>query len=129
MSTMLLDATALLALLFDEKGADVVAAALDEGAALSAATVAEVAARLQLDGWSDRDVSVVLGDLNFEVIPVDAEIALLSGVVRQKTQKLGLCLGDRLCLATAAAHERPVLTADKTLKKIRLPNVKIKCVR
>ena len=126
---MLLDATALLALLFEEKGADVVASALDDGAAMSAATVAEVAVRLQMEGWSDRDVSVVLSDLNFEVIPVDAEIALLSGVVRQKTQKLGLCLGDRLCLATARVHERPVLTANKTWKKIRLPGVKVKCVR
>ena len=71
----------------------------------------------------------MLSDLNFEVIPVDAEIALLSGVVRQKTQKLGLSLGDRLCLATAAVHKQPVLTADKTWKKIRLPGVKINCLR
>ena len=125
----LLDASALLAMLFDEEGAGEVISALRRGAVMSAVNVAEVAARLHQDRWPAEEVAGTFNDVGVEIAPFGSDAALLSGCYRPATAKLGLSLGDRACLATAATLCLPVLTADRVWRELELPGVEVECIR
>lgn len=112
MSACLLDASALLALLQDEPGADIVARAMRSGEAIVSVNLGEACAKLCDGGLSDEEIDQVLGGLQVAVLdfgPVDARV---SGVLRRLTRARGLSLGDRACLAIAVQGSLTVLTAD-----------------
>ena len=125
----LLDASALLALVFEENGATQVRDAVRRGAAISAVNAAEVASRLGVEGWTGRDVEDFFGEFRLEVVPFDGPLALLSGLYRQPTRHLGLSLGDRACLATARRLGRTALTADRAWTQLDLDGVSVICIR
>lgn len=103
--------------------------ALSRGAAMSAVNAEEVAARLHHQGWSERDVAFSLGILGIDVLSFDAETALASGALRPATASAGLGLGDRACLATAAARGLPVLTADRAWLELEQPGIEVRAIR
>ena len=124
MIEVVLDASAVLALLNDEPGADEVLAVLG-GAGVSSANVAEVAGKLADHGLSDASIHQAL-DIGFETLLLgEAEIAVM-GQVRRATRAYGLSLGDRCCLATALTNECAALTADRDWKKVNLKGLKIR---
>ena len=127
MTRFVLDASAVIAELFEEPGADAVHDALESGAIMSAVNVAEVAAKLNADGWEDADVPLVFEGI--DIVPFDTRQALLSGRYRQATRHLGLGLGDRACLAVAHAAQAPALTADRAWGSLRIEGVKVMCIR
>lgn len=129
MARTLLDASVLLAVIFEEAGADLVRETLRGEAMMSTVNVGEVAARLHQEGWTAREVAGVVAELRMEIIPFDTETALLSGRYRRQTQPFGLGLGDRACLATAGRLGVPALTADRVWTKLDLPGVTIRCIR
>lgn len=127
---LVLDASALLALIFKEEGHDRVAAVVShEGACMSVANISEVAARLNMDGWTPTDYSSVIESFKLEMINVDWNLAMLAGQYRATTKHLGLGLGDRLCLATAALHELPALTADQAWRNLDIPGLVLEFIR
>lgn len=125
----LLDASAFLAVVFRESGANKVLDALALGARISTVNLAEVAAKLNQEHWEDAEVAYALDELGIETVPFSREIALLTGRYRNQTAHLGLGLGDRACLATARVMECPVLTADQAWLKLSLEGVDISCIR
>ncbi len=125
----LLDASALLALVFKEKGATRVWDTLRRGAAISAVNAAEVASRLGGEGWTVEEVEGFFGESALEVVPFDGPAALLSGSYRQPTRHLGLSLGDRACLATARHLGLAALTADRAWAELELDGVSVVCIR
>ena len=127
MTSYVLDASAVLAEVFDEPGADVVYRALESGAIMSAVNVAEVAAKLDADGWEGKDIPLVFEGI--DVVPFDRWHALLSGGYRRTTRQLGLGLGDRACLATALVAQQPALTADRAWMSLAIQGVEIVCIR
>ena len=129
MPRTVLDASAVLAVVLEEPGADLVAGALQSGAAMSTVNVAEVAARLHQDGWSEPEVALVFDSLGIEVLPFEPEAALLSGRLRAATRGFGLGLGDRACLATGLVEGCPVLTSDRSWRDLDIPDVDIRCIR
>lgn len=129
MGSTLLDASALLALIQNEPGAEVVRDALAGGAAMSSVNLAEAAARLHHQGWQADEVASTIGSLNIAFVPFEEETALRSGALRLQTAPLGLGLGDRACLATAASLEIPVLTADRVWLRLHPPPAEIRCIR
>lgn len=126
---MLLDASALLAVLFDEAGSGAVRQALNRGAVLSSVNAGEIVARLQQDGWTAAETSGILGEMGLDIVPFDWETALLSGLYRSPTRPFGLGLGDRACLATGRRLGLPVLTADRAWTRLNLQGVTIRCIR
>ncbi|MCR9258167.1 MAG: PIN domain-containing protein [Pseudomonadaceae bacterium] len=129
MASALLDASALLALLYEETGSDQVRSAVVAGAAMSAVNAAEVAARLHSDNWTGEEVAAVFDTLNIEVLPLDTKTALLSGQYRPGTQALGLSLGVRVCLAVAYLYKLPALTADKAWLRLNVEGVVVESIR
>ena len=128
-ATKVLDASALLALLLDEPGAEATAQALDEGEALiCAANLAEVVGRLALLGNAPANIRAALGPLGLRVLEVDEELAFHAGLMAPTTKALGLSLGDRLCLATAERIKGTVLTTDRMMMKWK-GRAKVVCVR
>lgn len=107
-----LDASAILAALNGEPGSDRVAAALD-AAVVSAVNFAEAAGGVARGGNSPERVRAVLAALSCAVIPADEDMAIDVGLMRAQTDRAGLSLGDRFCLALGRQLRAPVLTADR----------------
>lgn len=112
MSSVVLDASAVLAVLHGEPGADVVASALVGTAIISSVNLAEIVGKLADAGVPRRSMAEILDPLGIEVAPFDADLAYRAGMLRPLTRGKGLSLGDRACLALALERALPVLTAD-----------------
>ncbi len=125
---MILDASALLALLQDEPGSEQVLQALEQGA-ISAANLSEVTGKLIQAGVPKKEVFSILESLDLNVIPVDEHTALLAGSLIKETRSLGLSLGDRLCLATAIIRKEAAVTADKAWAKLKLKDLDVVIIR
>ena len=106
-----LDASALLCLLFDEPGADRVERALPE-ASISAANLAEVIAKLVDRGLDGNEVLADLRELDLNVVALDRAQAEAAGLLRSATHKARLSLGDWACLALAQQRGASMLTTD-----------------
>jgi ribonuclease VapC len=126
-SSAVLDASALLALLREEPGSDVVAATIP-GAAISAVNLAEVVGKLVDAGMSESSARDATLGLGLDVHPFDAETAFVVGGLRGKTRDAGLSLGDRACLALAMQTSLPAITADRGWKSLKL-GVTVKIIR
>ena len=112
-----LDASAILAALNDEPGAKRVGDALPDGV-VSAVNIAEVAAGLLRSGRKPVQVRAALRLLACDVIPADEEMAIDAGLLRDVTDRAGLSLGDRFCLALARRLDFPAMTADRHWLKV-----------
>ena len=122
-----LDSSAILALLNDEAGADVVAEILPSSV-VSTVNLAEVIASLVNKGVSGADAEAALLTLDCKSEPFRREEALLAGRLRESTRQAGLSLGDRACLALALSLGLPVLTADRAWRNLPL-DVDVRLIR
>jgi ribonuclease VapC len=132
MTVLLLDASAILAHLHDEPGADIVTAALASMAEcrMTAANHAEVISRCLDRGVAEEAVEPMLTELDYRVVPVEAADGALAGRLRTPTRAQGLSLGDRLCLAMALRLGCSVLTADRPWLELAAPlGLDIRCIR
>jgi ribonuclease VapC len=131
-----LDASAFLAFMLDELGAEVVQEAITEGAVLSAVNLAESLSRLAdlRPDLADGFIRIV-GDIGSEtpprslpslgagapILPQNVTVepftlpdAILCAALRPVTRPKGLSLGDRACIALGRRLGAPVLTADRS---------------
>jgi ribonuclease VapC len=108
-----LDASAALAFLQGEKGAEVVSRYLNDSV-IGAANLAEVLTRL--DGAVERSLAeAILVGSGVRSEAVSADDARRSADIKDSAP--GLSLGDRLCLALADRRDDVVLTADQAWGK------------
>ena len=124
---MVLDASALLALMNAEPGAEVVATALVD-AVISAVNLSEVTAKLSDFGYAEHEAWTAAVDLVPTVVPFDTRLARSAARLRRPTRALGLSFGDRACLALAEQLGLPALTADQTWRRLSL-GIEVRLVR
>ena len=119
MPKVVIDASALLALLNAESGADVVAEALP-GGVISAVNLSEVVAKLCEAGMPEKAIHQALQPLGLESVPFDEEQAYQAGLLRIATKNMGVSLGDRACLSLAKMRGAVALTADRTWAELSI---------
>lgn len=127
MPEAVIDASALLALLNDEPGADVVAEALPQ-VVISAVNLSEVVAKLCDAGMPEKAIHQALQPLGIEIVPFDEEQAYQAGLLRTPTQDFGISLGDRACLSLAKKLGIDALTADRAWAELSIGTT-IKVIR
>ena len=128
-----LDASALLALLQNERGAEVVEDAIADGATISTLNLAEALSTMARKGADPAaalatmtERGVIGGAITVE--PFTLADAVEAARLRPLTEKAGLSLGDRSCLALARRLGTPALTADQPWRDIDLP-VEVRSIR
>lgn len=127
MARIVLDSSAVVAMLLDEPGASMVSERVSS-ALISAVNMAEVISKLSDEQFSQDQTGIILNDLKLEVIPFDSNQAMTCGLLRTKTRHRGLSLGDRACLALAIQENATVLTADRIWAELDI-GIKIELIR
>lgn len=128
MRPYLLDASAILAFMSNEAGADRVRAVIQTGqAGVTTVNLSEVAAKLVSRGLPSVDAEYQCRALGLDIIDVDDMIAFAAAALIPFTQPLGLSLGDRICLATSARDASVAMTADKAWTGVL--GVKVEVIR
>ena len=129
MNKSVVDASALLAYLFEEPGAELVAELLDAGSALvSSVNYAETVSKLIDRKMPEDVVKITMENLGLEVVSYDEQQALLTGLFRKSCLSYGLSLGDRACFALASIGDFPVMTADRIWQEVPL-GVEVSLIR
>ena len=119
MNNVVVDASAILAVIFAEKGADVVIPRLS-GALLSCVNLAEVTTRVIDSGRSLEDTLYDIARLPLRIVDFDAGQAHITASLRPATKPLGLSLGDRACLALGLSRQAAILTGDRDWRKLKI---------
>lgn len=117
MSEIVLDASALLAILLSEPGNDEAADHL-EGACMSSVNLAEVISKLASRNIARNVIEELIDSLGIRIEPMDRDRAVATGMLTPKTKSAGLSLGDRACVSLAEEFGIPALTADRAWQKI-----------
>jgi len=120
-----LDASAFLAYLRDETGAEIVENALIDGCYISIINWVEVLSKVVDLGESPDEIIKRLRDEgllenSLKIIACNEEDAITIAKFRPVTKSAGLSLGDRACLALGKRLNLPVLTADKVWSSLSL---------
>ena len=124
---VVLDASALLALLHEEPGSEPVEASLGS-AVMSSVNWAEVSGLLQARGLSAAPLRETVEALGITLRPFNSDDADATGALYASTRDAGLSLGDRACLALARTLGAPALTADQPGWTSSV-GVDVRCVR
>lgn len=125
---IVLDASALLALIQNEAGADVVRPLLKK-AIMSAINVAEVLTALLKVDIFPEDAAIAVSDIIHKIVPFDLEQARHTSELYPYVKHKGLSLGDRACIGLGQKLQLPVYTADKIWAELKLENVEICLIR
>lgn len=127
--SVVLDASAIIAMLKGERGAAKVAAEIG-GARVSSVNYAEVIRYFDHAGMPEREVNAMLDPLPLTIVAADKALAQIAGRLRAATAAAGLSLGDRFCLALALRDGLPAWTSDQNWRKIAdAVEVKIVAIR
>ena len=120
MNRVVLDASALLAVLNQEPGAETLTPEILSGAVISTVNLAEVHGKLVDRGLSAKDAWEAAVSPIREALPFTVGHARLAGDLAAQTRPLGLSLGDRACLALGVDLQVPIYTADRSWKKVKV---------
>jgi ribonuclease VapC len=127
-NSAVLDASAILAVIYGEHGAEKLTPELLANSLVSSVNLAEVHSKLVARGWDVEqawdDSTSVVG----QILPFTMEQAKTAGNLFLTTRSLGLSLGDRACLALALEHNALVYTAERSWKNLKL-DLRINLIR
>ncbi len=118
MSDVVLDASAILAIMHAEPGADKVRPYLP-GAYLSAVNAAEVTAKLVDGGANPSEAGDRLLRLGPRLMAFDESDVVPGAQLRAESRAAGLSLADRACLTLARRLGVPAVTADRKWATIK----------
>jgi ribonuclease VapC len=120
MNRVVLDASAILAVIGGDPGAEKLTPDLLARAVGSAVNLSEVQAKLVSRGWPFEQAWEDATSPVRQVLAFDEAQARVAGDLATQTRYLGLSLGDHACLALGIALKVPVYTAEKAWKKLNV---------
>ncbi|MBI5941094.1 MAG: type II toxin-antitoxin system VapC family toxin [Caulobacterales bacterium] len=109
---IVLDASAVLAVVYNEPGTEKIAPRLPQGL-MSVVNLAETLSKIAMNGGDPAFAAAQLRSAGIEFAPVTEVQTIDAAALRPLTAHLGLSLGDRLCLALARERRLPVLTTER----------------
>ena len=115
--TAVLDASALLALVLDERGGARVLQYVGS-AAMSTVNYAEVLAKLGDGGLPYGIGENLVESLQIQIVPFTEMHAVRTAGLRRTTSHRGLSFGDRACLALAGLTAATAVTADRAWRDL-----------
>ncbi|MCH9010624.1 MAG: type II toxin-antitoxin system VapC family toxin [Chloroflexi bacterium] len=127
MNRYVLDASALLALIQNEPGANVVEDVISSGW-ISTVNLSEVITKLTDDGIAEDDIREVIEGLQVNSVPFSLDQAYVAGLMRADTRMLGLSFGDRACLSLAKQLDTAAVTTDRIWTQLSI-GVEIQLIR
>lgn len=128
MSKVILDASALIALIQEEKGGEVIKPLLKDSV-MSTINIAEVLTSLQRVGIFPDDAIVIMQSIVGTVIPFDVTHAQKAAMLYPLVKHRGLSLADRACISLGISMHLPIYTADKIWAELNLENADIRLIR
>ncbi len=126
-STVVLDASAVLAFLQKEGGASVVTAAINDSV-ISTVNWSEVIKKLLTCDVDVGNMAEKMQSLGLRMLPFELIDSELAGAIYMITKESGLSLADRACLAVATKLDAPVYTTDREWLNVDL-DLDIKLIR
>jgi PIN domain nuclease of toxin-antitoxin system len=128
MNKVILDSSALLALINNEEGSSVVEELLGS-IIMSSINISEVASILLDSEMDTEQVSKAIEPFIDSIIDFDFEYSILCASLKKSTKHLGLSLGDRACISLGIKLIFPIYTADKLWAELKLENADIRLIR
>ena len=125
---IVLDASAILALLQREKGSEILCPLLTTAIA-STVNITEVLSILTRNKINSDEAISLLSEMIPKILTFDMQHAKIASDLYLTTQNKGLSLGDRACIALGIYLSIPIYTADKIWAELNLPNVEIILIR
>jgi ribonuclease VapC len=127
-TSIVLDASALLAVVNEEPGADMVRSSLFN-ALISSVNYSEVLKKAIENEVAIPPFLSLIQAACVEIVPFDAALAGASAALYPHTKPFGLSFADRACLALGIARGATVLTADSKWKQVSISSLKVKLIR
>ncbi|HJD62033.1 MAG TPA: type II toxin-antitoxin system VapC family toxin [Rickettsia endosymbiont of Degeeriella rufa] len=129
MNNVVLDASALLALIQNEQDSEIVKP-LVQFASMSTVNITEVLTFLhRTNKISNDEAFILITETVQSIIPFDLEQAAHTAQLQLYTQHKGLSLGDRACITLGIKLQAPIYTADKIWAELKLNDADIKLIR
>ena len=122
MAGVVLDASAVLALIRAEPGSDRVEELIGQGI-ISAVNLQEVIKELLVSGLALEGIETILDELRLDLRSHDRNAAYAA------TKRYGRGLGDRSCMALGIALNRPVVTADREWRNVSIEGLELLHIR
>jgi PIN domain nuclease of toxin-antitoxin system len=120
MNEVVLDASAILAVIQMERGAEKLTAEIRKNSVVSTVNLAEVQSKLVKKGYPPEEAWEDALSLGTAPVPFTSEQARIAGDLIAVTEKYGLSLGDRSCLALAIALKAPVYTTEQIWRGLKV---------
>src|SRR5665213_481782 len=120
MNEVVFDASAILALLQQEPGAEKLTGEILENAVASTVNLAEVQGKLVKKGLDPQEAWEAALSAISDVEPFSSRQAQIAGSLILKTESRGLSLGDRSCLALAIVLKAPVYTTEQAWRNLKV---------
>jgi len=129
-SKVVLDASALLALINNEKGAEKVEPLIGN-IIMSSVNVSEVAGKIYdlLGSNTEEQCKLSIEPFIHSIIDFDQDLCYSAAALKSYTQHKGLSLGDRACIATGLYLGLPVYTADKIWGELNIKTLQLELIR
>ncbi len=119
MKRVVMDASALIAFLRVEPGAEVAVKYMLR-ASMSAVNLSEVLETCVHKELAVNKVLALLKNWRIEIVPFDTEQATIAAEIKWQTGESTLSLAERACLALARSRGIPVLTSNREWSKLDL---------
>jgi PIN domain nuclease of toxin-antitoxin system len=126
---LILDASALIALIGKEKGWEAVQTIIPK-AVMSSVNVAEVAQYfISKKGISSEHIELIVLQLIQDIIPFDGQQAFTTASLIIQTKQYGLSLADRACISLGLSTGYPIYTTDRAWASLAMDNLSINIIR
>ena len=128
MAGVVLDASAVLALIRAEPGSDRVEELIGQGI-ISAVNLQEVIKELLVSGLALEGIETILDELRLDLRSHDRNAAYAAASLYEATKRYGRGLGDRSGMALGIALNRPVVTADREWRNVSIEGLELLHIR